>query len=105
MQQVDLATELGQRSRDQAQVQPFAGGVHIAINCRGKLLERSAEVEGQDLGVGKGENRFEVERDILGKYALVSDLQRVVLGMPGDVAAAAADAMPAATIDFGGRPH
>src|SRR5262245_52880750 len=100
MQSLDLASELGQRSRDRAQVQPFAGGLHIDINSRRKLLERSEEVERQDLGVGKGEDRFEVERDILGEYALVSDLQRVVLGMPCDVAAAAADVMPAAPIDF-----
>src|SRR5262245_63691946 len=95
------------RSRDRAKVQPMACSFHISVHRRGDLLDRSSKVERQYLGVGKGENRLEVERDILGEHAPVGDLHDVVLGMPGDIATASPDTMPTAFFDLDeiGRAH
>ena len=94
----DVGVEAGKRATKRkagcfrrAKIEAGAGRVLVGVDRRDELVELRPPIEGQDFGVGDPAGDLEIDLDVPEHDAAIGDLDRVVLGVPGDVPAAAAD--------------
>ena len=87
------------------QIETFAGRLLIALDRRPEFRRRRPPVDRQSFGVGEVQHRRRVQLDVLPQHVAIGDLEGVVLGMPDDVAAAAADHVVAVLLERFGRHH